>query len=56
MKYYLTFRIFKTEAEARAHCYYLNEQATPYMRKHHPAHYNPLNIETGEFVVWYMSK
>lgn len=55
MKYYLTFKILKTEKEARAFCENENAGATRYIRKHKPATFTPWESGDGfrGFVVWY---
>ena len=54
MKYTLWFDIVDSEAAAVALCSRLNQQATPYMRKRHPAHATPWNEPTmpGAWIVW----
>ena len=55
-KYQLTFEFHSTEEQAAAACERLNKTATPYMRKHHPAHYTPwesLDGRESKFIVWF---
>lgn len=61
-RYQLRFELIKDENEAIAFCNETNKNYTPYMRKHHPAHYYPYYIEDNDhkgnpwdgFIVWYM--
>ena len=55
-KYHLTFKFCDTEGVAQALCGEINANATPYMRRKHPAHYTPWDSRDGKehcFVVWY---
>ena len=58
MKYHLTCRFFKTEEQADRFCRLENADATPYARKHHPAHYTEWNStdSTYHYVAWYYYK
>lgn len=41
MKYYLTFDFYNTKEEAEKAAAFYQKTATPYQRKHHPAHVTP---------------
>lgn len=53
-KYQLWYEFAKSEEDAKRLCKLRDSQATPYMRKHHPAGYTPWNCreEPGLFIVW----
>lgn len=53
-KYQLWFEFAESEEEAKRLCALRDSQATPYMRRKHPAHYTPWNNreQPGLFVVW----
>lgn len=61
MKYQLTYQLFKEEKDAIDFCNDVNKCYTPYMRKHHPAHYLPHTIKDNDhkgnpwigFIVWF---
>lgn len=57
-RYGRSFRIFKTEAEAKGFCAEVNA-SNAYLRRHHPAHYTPWSSQDGQetgFVAWYYAK
>ena len=55
-KYYRSFYFANTEGEARQAVERLNRNASPYMRRNHPAAYTPWTSLDGSqtlFCVWY---
>jgi hypothetical protein len=56
-KYHLGFTFAATEGEARRMVEQFNSEATPYMRKRHPAHFTPWQsssqTDPAHFVVWH---
>ena len=56
MRYRESFKFKNTEKQAIEFCDRMNKQATPYVRKHHPAHFTPWNSLDGKehlFIAWY---
>lgn len=56
-KYRLSFKFTETEEQASALRDRLNSETTPYMRKHHPAHFTPWEsssqTDPAHFIVWF---